>query len=108
MENKPKESDSLETLETPDTVVGSSTNTGSTAVDETSLETDGSPAAIEDAPATKKRSFHLREFISSHLNIYLLIFILIVIIAVGITLVGIQRNKKIDTPATISTTPLTA
>lgn len=43
----------------------------------------------------------------SHLNIYLLIFVLIVVITLGFTLVSIQRNKKESAPTTIQTTTLT-
>jgi len=59
-----------------------------------------------DKPTIKKKSNKLRGLIS-HLNIYLLLFILIIIIAVGFTLVSIQSNKKAVAPTTINTQELT-
>lgn len=41
-----------------------------------------------------------------HLNIYLLLFMFIIVLAAGIVLVGVQRNKKTDTPTTINTQTL--
>lgn len=43
----------------------------------------------------------------THLNIYFLMFILIVVVSAGVVLVSIQRNKKTNAPTTISTQPLT-
>lgn len=109
MENKPEETNeqnSLENLETPDTSSGDTP-------DSTSLEnvdTEGSSVS-NNAKSTKKSSKGFggkaRDLIS-HLNIYLLAFILIFVIAVGTVLVSIQRNKKTSGPTTVNTQTLSA
>lgn len=59
--------------------------------------------------ATQKRSFNERiHSIISRLNIYLLLFIFIVVLSIGVILIGIQRNKKVDKPTTVNTQTLTA
>lgn len=91
MENTPQENNELDTLEDPGTVVENAP-TGS----------DGKK------PEKKKVSLAKRvQGLISHLNIYLLLFILILVITAGIIYVGIQRNKKADTATTINTQPLT-
>lgn len=68
----------------------------------------GQPDSAEPAkPAAKpKKPFGVQAIIS-RMNIYLLLFILILVLAGGIVLVGIQRNQKIDAPVDIETKPLT-
>lgn len=44
----------------------------------------------------------------AHLNIYVLLFVLIIVLAGGFVLIGIQRNKKANAPTTVNTQTLTA
>lgn len=90
MENKPEENNELDTLEDPGTVVEG--------------KTDGSSAK----PEKPKQGLGKRiQGLVSHLNIYLLLFILILVLTGGIIFIGIQRNKKADVTTTIGTQPLT-
>lgn len=85
MENKPEEGQELNSLEDPGTVATEST-------------------ALAEKKAVKKNN-KVRQLIS-HLNIYLLVFILIIVLAAGFTIVSIQRNKTVDTIASINTQEL--
>lgn len=58
-------------------------------------------------PAKNKKKTSLVQLIMGKFNIYLLLFILIVVLSVGLIFVGLQRDKKANTPATTDTTPLT-
>lgn len=90
MENKPEENNELDTLEDPGTIVESKTENGSVK------------------PEKPKQSLGKRvQGLVSHLNIYLLLFILILVLTAGIIFIGIQRNKKADVTTTIGTQPLT-
>lgn len=112
MEKKPEDTNQLSTLEEPDTTVSASTNTNSTegVSLEGGAEADAANAAEEKAKQVKpKQSFSKRvRGLISHVNIYVLLFVLIIVIALGIILIGIQRNKKVDAPTTINTQTLTA
>ncbi|MCA9332643.1 hypothetical protein KDA00_02100 [Candidatus Saccharibacteria bacterium] len=93
MDNKPEENNELDTLEDPGTVV------------ENEQQKTGGDNAKADKP---KVSFAKRiQGLVSHLNIYLLLFILILVLTGAIIFVGIQRNKKADVETTINTQPLT-
>ncbi len=108
MEQKPEDTNQLQTLEDKDTKVQASTNTNDEGV---SLEGEEAAQAGQDTrPVVKpKQSLGNRaRGLISHLNIYLLFFMLIVVITVGIILVSIQRNKKVDSPTAINTQTLTA
>lgn len=89
MENQPQDENELNSLEAPDTVATE------TKTDQTG---DKKP---------KKKGGGIKGIIS-HLNIYLLLFILIVVIVAGFTLVSIQRNKKESATPTVQTQQLTA
>ena len=108
MDQKPEDTNQLQTLEDTDTKVHASTNTNDEGV---SLEGDEAKEAGGDiSPAIKpKQSLgkRLRNLIS-HLNVYLLLFVLIIVVTVGIILVSIQRNKKADSPNSVNTQTLTA
>jgi len=77
------------------------------------LEGTGSetaPADVKDeklAPSKQGLGKKVQGLVS-HFNIYLLLFILILVIVVGVTLVSYRRNKKEATTATIATQELTA
>ncbi len=92
MENAPQENNELDTLEDPGTVVEANANADGT----------------NKKPEKKKVSFAKRvQGLISHLNIYMLLFILILVLTGVIIFVGIQRNKKVDVTTTIGTQPLT-
>jgi len=99
MEKKPDETNQLESLEDPETT------TGSTVDDSNSLESVDTPEPVKTKPIKKKRSF---KDIISHVNVYVLLFILIIIIASGIVFVGSQSNKKADSPTTLASKGLSA
>jgi cytoskeletal protein CcmA (bactofilin family) len=87
--------DDSNSLENPETPV---TSTGSTAA---SSETK------TNAPEKKKKSGGGIQGIIGKLNIYLLMFILIVVLSAGLVFVGMQRAKKEAEVPTLGTTPLT-
>lgn len=100
MENKPTDTNQAENLETSTTAVN----------DSSSLE--ASPTNQPQGgnqPAEKPKVGFGRKIISTitHVNLYFLIFIFIIVISAGIVFIAYQRNKKESTPTTISTTTLT-
>lgn len=108
MEQKPEDTNQLQTLEDTDTKVEASTNTNDEGV---SLEGEEAAQAGQDTRPVvrpKKSLGNRARSLISHLNIYLLFFMLIVVITVGVILVSIQRNKKVDSPTAINTQTLTA
>jgi len=72
---------------------------------------DGTPVASDDKKdVVAKKDSALKgglQKIASKLNIYLLLFILIVVISGGLVFVGMQRAKKDSEVPTLGTTPLT-
>lgn len=115
MDNKPEDTNAPETLEDTSTTAESSSSQASND-DSNSLE-GGNAAEIaaeqkeaELAKASKtKQGFGKRiQNLITKLNIYLLLFIFIVVLAAGIVFIGIQKNKKADVPTTINTQTLTA
>lgn len=99
MENTPKEnedsSNSLETLEDPSTVPGGQG---------TANASSASGGTVQKPQLSLGK--RVRQWIT-HINVYLLLFILIVVLAGGIVIVSIQRGKKAAEVPTIATTPLT-
>jgi len=84
------------------------------SLEENSLEspesTSGSPEATndqkpEDKDKKKKRGGGLKG-LASRINIYLLLFILILILACFVVFIGLQRSKKDLGTTTVTTTPL--
>lgn len=99
MENQPTEDNELNSLESLEGTTGQENAPGSAS---------GAPAGGDKQPEPKKsvsNGSRIRGLIS-HFNIYLLLFILLVVIASGFTLVSIQRNKKEAKPTTIETQAL--
>lgn len=95
MENKPAETDNdeLNSLEDPGTSVTSAN---------LSIDKDAG------GPVQKKKKSP-KQFVQGfigRLNIYLLLFVLIVVIVVGFTLVSFRKSKKEAVPATIKTQDL--
>jgi hypothetical protein len=111
MDNKPEETNTTETLEDAGTTASSSSQ-GSSNQGE-SLENSAEQTALEQKEAIQKVApkqgiaKHIQNLITK-LNIYLLLFIFILVLAAGIIFVGIQRNKKAESPTTINTQTLTA
>ncbi len=60
----------------------------------------------EPSPEKAKKKRPILQRLLGRLNIYLLLFILIVVLAVGLVLVGIQKGKKAAVTTTISTQTL--
>lgn len=97
-ENKEKQGESLdgESLDAP---TAANTDTSSSA---------SSSASTPPPPAPKKKGgFGKAGGLITHINIYLLLFILIVILSAGIVFVGMQKGKKAGVTTTINTQPLT-
>lgn len=99
-EDQPAEDSELNSLESPDT----GANTSGTPEDSSPADDKDKKSKPREKLSPAKR---IRGLIT-HLNIYLLLFILIVVIVAGFTLVSIQRNKKEAAPTTISTQTLSA
>lgn len=108
MENKPEENNQLNTLEDKETVVEAASAATPAADQSNSLESTGTASSVTSAAvAPKKESAGKRiRGLITHVNIYLLLFILIVVLSAGVVFVGIQRNKKELAPTTINTQPL--
>jgi cytoskeletal protein CcmA (bactofilin family) len=104
MENKPEDSKAGELPETPQPTGGNS-NEG--------LSLEGGPDATANPEkatvvATKKGLGKRLQGLILHVNIYVLLFLFILILSTGMVLVGIQRNKKVAGPTTINTQTLNA
>lgn len=95
MENKSTEDNELNSLESLEGNSEQETNSGS-VVPPTAGGNKGPRLGIKG---------RIRNLIS-HFNIYLLLFMLIVVIASGFTLISIQRNKKVTVTPSINTQPL--
>lgn len=94
MENQPTNNDESDSLEIPDT--------GATG----GLSKDSSSTAITNAPKKNKGlKGRIRDLIG-HFNIYLLLFVLIVVVVAGFTMISIQRNKQDAAPTSIDTQTL--
>jgi len=104
MENKPEDTNPPETPEDTTPVSDSGNAEGESlegGVDAT--------ANTEVKAAPPKQGFgKIVLGLITKLNIYLILFIFIVVLAAGIVMIGIQRNKKAAAPTTINTQTLTA
>ena len=105
-ETKPEEGASLE----GNTSEEASTSTSTPAPDDDDVNAldpsnSGKPEPVVIEKTKKKTS--IIEVIMSRFNIYLLLFILIIVLSIGLIFVGMQRDKKAATPTITSTTPLT-
>lgn len=90
---------------------GTTTSDSSQSSDQgASLETSAADTAKDEPikPLPKQGFGKKVQGIVAHLNIYLVLFIFIVVLAVGIVMIGIQRNKKAAAPTTVNTQTLTA
>lgn len=99
----PQDNNELNSLEDPGTVIEQ---------DNTAAAQNGSgdntPASGDNVPKPKKSLNKRIQGLINKVNIYLLLFILIIVLAAGIVFVGYQRNKKAETPVAVNTQPLDA
>ncbi len=107
MDNKEEEKkpESTDSANTPAPDSGQSSSEQGASLEGSSA--DDPKDAIAKAPPKQGLGKKVQGLIT-HLNIYLVLFIFIVVLAVGIVLIGIQRNKKAAAPTTINTQTLTA
>lgn len=103
--DKPEDKDQLNSPEDTDA-------TASVPVDDSNaLESTTDALADTEAarPVMAKQSFGKKvQGLIGHLNIYILVFIFIIVLSAGFVFIGIQRNKKIDAPTTTNTQTLSA
>jgi cytoskeletal protein CcmA (bactofilin family) len=102
-EEKPEDGASLEGASAEASTSAPAADDDVNALDPSNSNTKSEPEALEK---TKKKTSVI-EIIMSRFNIYLLLFLLVIVLAVGLIFVGIQRDKKAATTTTTSTTPLT-
>jgi cytoskeletal protein CcmA (bactofilin family) len=94
-DTSPDNNDDINSLETPESPAASAAGSGA-------------PGDSDGKPAPKKKSLGKRmQGIIGRINIYLLLFILIVVLSAGIVMVGIQRGQREAAIPEIETTPLT-
>jgi cytoskeletal protein CcmA (bactofilin family) len=106
MEKKPEETNQSSSLESPDSA--------QPAVDDVNA-LEGTTDALADSDAKKAQTTAPKQGIGKkiqglivHVNVYVLLFLLIIVLAAGFVLIGVQRNKKANSPTTINTQTLTA
>lgn len=90
----PKDEDDLNSLESP--VVAGENNTP--------------PGSDSSKSEKESKKFNFKGGIQglvTHINVYMLLFIFIVLVSVIVVFIGVQRSKKDATTPTISTQPLT-
>jgi cytoskeletal protein CcmA (bactofilin family) len=100
MENPNAEGESLESAN------GAAPDNAAPATDATSPEAPATPAAAPEAPKPKAGPLGLLKRLATHLNIYLLIFILLVVLSAGVVVVGFKRAKNEATQTTIESQKL--
>lgn len=104
MESKPedtKEPEAPKEAETP----ASSSNTEGESLEDTTDSTASTDTKV--APPKKSAGKRIQGLITG-LNIYFILFIFIIVLAAGIVMIGIQKNKKAAAPTTINTQTLSA
>ena len=108
MENKPEDTNQANSLESTDTSASGDSNS------KDGLSLEGGPDATKESEArissnAPKKSFGKKiQGLITHVNIYVLLFLFIIVLAIGLVLVGIQRNKKTAAPTTVNTQTLNA
>ena len=104
MENKPEDTNQSEKPEDAEVASTSSNTEGE------SLEGGADVSAQNERKvAPPKKGFAKRvQGIITGLNIYLILFIFIIVLAAGIVMIGIQKNKKAAAPTTVNTQTLSA
>ena len=104
MENKPEDTNQPEKPEDTEAVSGS----GSTEGESLEGTTDATAGSDTKVSAPKKGIGKRIQGLITGLNIYLILFIFIIVLAAGIVMIGIQKNKKAATPTTVNTQTLSA
>ncbi len=107
MENKPEDRQQLDSLEGTETVARSSAD-DSNALEGSTDALAGQEAQRQTTNAPKAGFGKKVRGLITHINIYVLLFIFIIVLAVGLVFISIQRNKKTDAPTTINTQTLSA
>lgn len=106
MEKKPEETNQSSSLENTDAAQAPVDD--SNALESTTDALADSDAQKAQTTAPKQGVGKKIQGLISHVNVYVLLFLLILVLAAGFVLIGIQRNKKANSPTTISTQTLTA
>jgi cytoskeletal protein CcmA (bactofilin family) len=109
METPAQDPDEINALEAAPDAAGGSDSDSLESSDTASSSSSSTPApdnSPKKPPKNKKMSDRLRGLII-HVNIYLLLFIFILVIAGVLVFVGMQRNKKVVEDPTITTQELT-
>jgi cytoskeletal protein CcmA (bactofilin family) len=101
MEEKPKEPNDENALESPDKA-----DEATNALEKAPTAEETKTKTVSDGPK-KSFGFRVRSLIT-HLNIYLLLFMFIVVLSGGLVYVAFQRDKKAAIPTTITNQPLTS
>lgn len=109
MENEPDKNPQLDSLEDPGTVVQTEKDLSAGAVtDATSADSTNADQPTSPPPGPKKRFSRRRlQDLLSQVNVYLLIFILVVVLAALGVFISFQRSRK-ESTSQLTTTPLTA
>ncbi len=105
MENKPEETNN-EAANTPSQAPADDVNALESTTD--ALAESDAEKKAKEAGGKKKKSGNIFQRIISHLNIYVLLFILILVLAGGFVLIGMQKNKKAAKETTVNTQSLSA
>jgi cytoskeletal protein CcmA (bactofilin family) len=105
MEKKPEETNESSSLE--------STDAQASVDDVNALESTTDALADSDAKkaqavAPKQSAGKKIQGLIAHVNVYILLFLLIIVLAGGFVLIGIQKNKKANAPTSINTQTLSA
>lgn len=106
MENKPEETNSTGATDTSNQAPVDDVNALESTTD--ALAESDAEKKAKEATTKKKSSGNIFKRIITHLNIYVLLFILILVLAGGFVLIGMQRNKKANLDTTVNTQSLSA
>lgn len=106
MENKPEETNNTAAADSSNQEPAHDVNALESTTD--ALAESDAEKHAKDSGGKKKASGNIVQRIISHLNIYLLLFVLILVLAGGFILIGMQKNKKANPETTVNTQTLSA
>jgi cytoskeletal protein CcmA (bactofilin family) len=106
MEKKPEETNDPSSLETNDSTQAPVDDVNALESTTDALADDDAKKAQADTP--KQGSKKKIQGLITHINVYVLLFLLIIVLAAGFVLIGIQKNKKANAPTTVNTQTLSA
>lgn len=106
MENKPEETNSTDTTDTSSQAPVDDVNALESTTD--ALAESDAEKKAKEATSKNKSSGNIVQRLIAHLNIYVLLFVLIIVLAGGFVLIGMQRNKKANLDTTVNTQTLSA